>query len=111
MKPLFIGRESEVAHFQQFLRKRAASLIVCQGRRRIGKSTLFRHCAKAADHFLFFEGLPPRDNIGKQNQLAAFADRIAAQTAAPRVSLESWPQAFQLLASVLPKSGHILDHD
>jgi uncharacterized protein len=106
MKPLFIGREREVAHFQQFLRKRAASLIVCQGRRRIGKSTLFRHCAKAADHFLFFEGLPPRDKIGKQDQLAAFADRIAAQTAAPRVSLESWPQAFQLLASVLPKSGH-----
>jgi AAA+ ATPase superfamily predicted ATPase len=108
MKPLFIGRETEVAHFQEFLQKKGASLIVCQGRRRIGKSTLFRHCAKSADHFLFFEGLPPRDKIGARNQLAAFADRIAAQTAAPKVSLESWPQAFQLLASVLPKSGRIV---
>jgi AAA+ ATPase superfamily predicted ATPase len=105
MKPLFIGREPEIEHFGQFLKKKTASLIVCQGRRRIGKSTLFRHCAEAADHFLLFEGLPPRDKIGKQNQLEAFAERIAAQTKAPKVDLPSWPQAFQLLDSVLPATG------
>jgi AAA+ ATPase superfamily predicted ATPase len=108
MRPFFIGRESEVEHFRQFLKKRTASLVVCQGRRRIGKSTLFKHCAKDADHFLSFEGLPPRDKIGKQNQLDAFADGIASQTAAPKVAFESWSQAFQLLGSVLPKSGSIV---
>jgi uncharacterized protein len=102
---LFIGRERESEEFRQFLRKKTASLIVCQGRRRIGKSTFFRHCAKEADHFLFFEGLPPRDKLSRQDQLEAFALRLAAQTPAPKVALENWPQAFQLLASVLPRSG------
>ncbi len=105
---LFIGRERESEEFRQILRKKTASLIVCQGRRRIGKSTFFRHCAMEADHFLVFEGLPPRDKIGRQEQLAAFAERLAQQTKAPKVTLESWPQAFQLLSSVLPSSGSVV---
>src|SRR5580658_2124123 len=105
---LFIGRERESEEFRQFLRKKTASLIVCQGRRRIGKSTFFRHCAKEADHFLVFEGLPPRDKIGRRDQLAVFAERLAVQTKAPKVTLESWPQAFQLLSSVLPSSGSVV---
>ena len=105
---LFIGRERESEEFRQILRKKTASLIVCQGRRRIGKSTFFRHCAKEADHFLLFEGLPPRDKIGRQEQLAAFAERLAEQTKVPKVTLESWPQAFQLLASALPPSGSVV---
>jgi uncharacterized protein len=108
MTPLFVGRDSEVAQFKQLLKKSAASMIVCQGRRRIGKSTFFRHCARHADHFLLFEGLPPREKIGRQDQLAAFAESICAQTKAPKVALETWPQAFQLLNSVLPASGSIV---
>jgi hypothetical protein len=102
---LFVGREKERAEFQQLFRKETASLVVCEGRRRIGKSTLVRECAKDADHFLFFEGLPPRTKIGKEAQLEAFAHRLTAQTAAPKMTLESWPQAFQLLASLLPPTG------
>ena len=108
MKSFFVGRESEVEQFSHFLKKRTASLIVCQGRRRIGKSTFFRHCARKADHFILFEGLPPREKTGKQNQLDAFAENIAAQTKAPKVTLESWPQAFQLLNSALPSSGSMV---
>jgi hypothetical protein len=105
---LFIGRERESEEFRQILSKKTASLIVCQGRRRIGKSTFFRHSAAEADHFLVFEGLPPRDKIGREEQLAAFAERLAEQTKAPKVTLESWPQAFQLLTSVLPSSGSVV---
>jgi uncharacterized protein len=105
---LFIGRERESEEFRQVLRKKTASLIVCQGRRRIGKSTFFSHCAREADYFLVFEGLPPRDKIGLQEQLAAFAERLAEQTRVPKVTLESWPQAFQLLASALPPSGSVV---
>lgn len=102
---LFVGRERERGEFQQLLRKKTASLVVCEGRRRIGKSTFVRECAKDADHFLSFEGLPPRPNIGRKAQLDAFAQRLAAQTKAPEVALESWPQAFQLLARLLPATG------
>ena len=101
----FIGRESEREDFRPFLRRKTASLIVCQGRRRIGKSTFIRECATEADHFLSFEGLPPRENIGRREQLEAFAESLAAQTKAPKVTLDSWPQAFKLLASLLPSSG------
>jgi hypothetical protein len=102
---LFVGREQEREEFQQLFRKKSASLVVCEGRRRIGKSTLVRECAKEVDHFLSFEGLPPRPNLGRKEQLTAFAQRLAAQTKAPALALESWPQAFQLLASLLPPTG------
>ena len=102
---LFIGRDRERGEFRPFLKKKAASLIVCQGRRRIGKSTFIRECAAEANHFLSFEGLPPREHISRREQLDAFAERLAEQTKAPRVTLDSWPQAFKLLASLLPSSG------
>ena len=102
---LFVGREKEQEEFQQLLRKKNASLVVCEGRRRIGKSTFVRECGKDADHFLSFEGLPPRPNIGSKEQLGAFAQRLAEQTKAPRVGLANWPQAFQLLAGFLPPAG------
>ncbi len=102
---LFVGRDSERAEFQQLLRKETASLVVCEGRRRIGKSTFVRECARDADHFLSFEGLSPMPNLGRREQLAVFAQGLADQTNAPRVALENWPQAFQLLASLLPTTG------
>lgn len=103
--PFFVGREAEVEAFRRILRRKEASLVVCQGRRRIGKSTFIRHCAAEAGHFLRFEGLAPREKMGKADQLGAFAEGLAAQTKAPKVALEGWSQAFQLLASVLPSSG------
>lgn len=108
MATLFVGRDSEEAEFKRLLTKPTATLIVCQGRRRIGKSTFFQHCAQNAGHFLKFEGLPPRDKIDKKAQLDAFATALNLQTKAPKVGLESWPQAFELLDSVLPATGTIV---
>ncbi len=108
MAKFFIGRESEEAEFKRLSNKSTASLIVCQGRRRIGKSTFFRHCAKGADLFLSFEGLAPRDKINKKAQLEAFATALNLQTKAPKLTLDSWPQAFDLLDSVLPTTGTIV---
>ena len=102
---LYVGRERETAELMQLRRKKTSSLVVCQGRRRIGKSTFIRKCAQKLDHFLVFEGLPPRKDIKKQNQLDAFAERLTQQTSLPKVKLESWPQAFQLLSNALPSSG------
>ena len=99
----YFGREKETAEFLRLFQKRTASLVVCQGRRRVGKSTFVSQCAAKANHFFRFEGLPPRAGITRVDQLAAFAERLANQTHAPKLTLESWPQAFGLLASLLPK--------
>ena len=102
----FHGRRFFADQFAQLLHRPKAALVVVQGRRRIGKSTFIKHCGQAyADHFLKFEGLGPREDVGQAEQLAAFAEQLAAQTPLPRMTLESWPQAFQILAATLPPKG------
>ncbi|MCB1226749.1 MAG: AAA family ATPase [Verrucomicrobiales bacterium] len=104
--PTYHGRDEAQRQFGELWSKPKASLVVLQGRRRIGKSAFAAQCAKTqAQHFLRFEGLAPRDEQGREDQLAAFAEQLHAQTALPRLKLESWPQAFQLLANALPASG------
>lgn len=105
----FHGRRFYADQFARLFRAAKASLVVVQGRRRIGKSTFVRHCGQTyGDHFLKFEGLGPREGIGKNEQLASFAEQLASQTALPKMTLESWPQALQTLATVLPSKGKIV---
>ena len=101
----YFGREQEKREFQAILAKKTSSLVTCQGRRRIGKSRFIRECAAEADSFFEFSGLPPRSGLTKQDQLAVFADQLAKQSKAPRLILDSWATAFQLLASQLPTKG------
>ena len=105
---MFIGRRAELEVFAQLLRKPTASLVTCQGRRRVGKSRFIEECARGADHFLSFSGLPPRAGLSSADQRAAFADRLAAQTRAPVLPLPSWPAALQLLAAQLPATGTVV---
>ena len=57
---MFIGREEQLSDLESLWRKRTSSLVACRGRRRIGKSTLFREFARrSADVYYEFEGLPP----------------------------------------------------
>lgn len=104
----FIGRKREREDFRQILRKPSASLVTCQGRRRVGKSRFIAECAREADYFLAFSGLPPRAGLTRADQLNAFAEQLAAQTKAPRLPLASWPVAFQLLASQIPAAGSVV---
>jgi len=73
----YIGRREEREEFRRLLQKKTASLLTCQGRRRIGKSRFITECAQEADHFLSFMGLPPREDITRQAQLDAFARKAA----------------------------------
>lgn len=104
----FIGRAQERAEFRTLLERKSASLVTCQGRRRIGKSRFVAECAREADRFLSFSGLAPREGLGSRDQLGAFAEQLASQTSLPRVQLDGWPAAFQLLESQLPKSGSVV---
>ncbi len=100
------GRADAQQQFAQLWRKPKASLVVLQGRRRIGKSAFAAQCARTqAQHYLKFEGLAPREGQGREEQLTGFAGQLQAQTALPQIHLDSWPQAFQLLANALPAKG------
>ena len=102
---MFVGRDKEIEDFRQLLRKHQSSLVVCQGRRRIGKSTFIAKCAETVDHFLSFEGIAPRPEIGRKEQLAAFAERLAQQTPLPVLEFGTWPRAFQALSASIPDDG------
>ncbi len=98
---MFVGREVELRDLAALLRKKTPSLVTCRGRRRIGKSTLIREFAKQAARFIAIEGLAPRPGLTNRDQLQAFSRQIAQQTSIPEVTLEHWPQAFQLLGSTI----------
>ena len=98
---MFVGRKKHLSDLSRLMRKKSASLVTCRGRRRIGKSTLVREFAKKAARFIEIEGLPPRKGIGNQHQLQAFSRQLSHQTDLPSLTLENWPQAMQLLASVI----------
>ena len=105
---MFVGRTEELAELFQLKRKARASLAVCKGRRRIGKSTLIDECSKKFDHFLRFEGLAPRKDLAREHQLEHFASQLASQTKSPKLRFSDWPQAFQLLDRLIPSSGWTL---
>jgi len=104
----FIGRAQERAEFSELLARRTSSLVTCQGRRRIGKSRFIRECASEADSFFEFSGLPPRPGLTRKEQLNVFAEQLSRQSRTPRLPLDSWATAFQLLASQLPDRGTLV---
>ena len=94
---MFIGRKEELSDLESLWRKRTSSLVACRGRRRIGKSTLFREFARrTADVYYEFEGLPPNPEkpVTKEDQLREFAARLARFTNTPVQNLLSWNDAF-----------------
>jgi len=52
-----------------------------------------------ASRYFEFQGLAPRENIKEIDQLNAFSDQLSKQTNLPKLTLESWSQAFSVLAS------------
>jgi len=95
---MFLGREKELESLRQLLEKRTASLVACRGRRRIGKSTLFKEFARRnKTEFIVIEGLGPRKGQTNADQLKNFGERLCAQTKGAQVVPESWMSAFVLL--------------
>lgn len=104
---MFFGRKEQLEDLEALWRKRTSSLVACRGRRRIGKSTLFREFARrTAGAYLEFEGLPPRDGrpVPNAEQLAAFAAALARQTNSPILTLPNWYDAFFWLDKAIDDS-------
>ena len=108
---MFIGRAKELQKLKDLFSKTGASLVVCRGRRRIGKSTLIETFGKTASRYLQFQGLPPRENIQERDQLAAFSGQLSKQTSLPKLTLESWSQAFTVLASQISNEKTVVLFD
>ena len=84
---MFYGRSEILARFTELWRKKVPSLVVCRGRRRIGKSTLLKQFAvRSGARFLSFEGLAPDEGMTNQDQLDEFTRRLARQTTTGRRS-------------------------
>ena len=94
---MFIGRKEYLDDLDSLWRKRTSSIVACRGRRRIGKSTLFREFARrTADVYMEFEGLAPNMEhpVTNADQLNEFAATLARLTNSPILSLATWKDAF-----------------
>ena len=109
---MFIGRRDVLADLETLWRKRTSSIVACRGRRRIGKSTLFREFARrTADRYLEIEGLPPSEEskgLNKaelnQKQLDNFIDILAGMTGCSDAKVTNWFAAFKRLDEQIDES-------
>ena len=94
----FFGREEELGLLQDLWDKPGSSLVVCSGRRRIGKSTLIEHFARRSKcRFIEIVGLPPDEGIANEAQLKNFCERLSVETNSKEVVVDGWPKAFDEL--------------
>jgi len=101
----FSGREEELKKLQGLWRRKWGALVVCIGRRRIGKSRLIKEFGvKYADECLEIQGLAPRAGQQNENQLDHFGEKLAGFMGLEEaIPLKSWTQAFTLLAQAVPQ--------
>ncbi len=103
---MFLGRENELETLASLWRRRGSSLVACQGRRRIGKSTLIKEFARRSGaRLLKIEGLAPEKGMNNARQLAEFGRSLAAQTGLPPMSPNNWPEAFAALDGAIRDTG------
>jgi AAA+ ATPase superfamily predicted ATPase len=93
----FFGRKKELETLTDLFKKGSASLVVVQGRRRIGKSRLVVEFAKNY-RFYSFSGLPPVEETTAQSQRDDFSRQLNTQTGLPEVKADDWSKLFLLLA-------------
>lgn len=95
--PTFIGRQRELDDLNLLLQKKTASLVVIQGRRRIGKSRLIQEFGKT-HRFYQFSGFPPTPATTAQSQRDEFTHQLSTATTLPDVTADDWSKVFLLLA-------------
>ena len=95
---MFLGREKELGSLRLLLQKPTSSLVACRGRRRIGKSTLFKEFARRnKTELILIEGLGPRKGQTNADQLRNFGERLCAQTKGAHVIPGQFSVTFDLV--------------
>lgn len=106
---VFFGREEELASLQDLWDKSGSSLVICSGRRRIGKSTLIEEFAiRSKCRFIELVGLPPDEGLTNETQLENFCERLAAQTGGSEIHADCWAKAFDALDAQVGNAGRTL---
>lgn len=98
-------REQSGSHLQG--RNSRAGLVVCRGRRRIGKSTLIEKFGKKRRFFEFY-GLAPREGIGNEQQLRHFGQLMGTAFGLPAMHFDNWHEALSTLAGLTTKGEAII---
>jgi AAA+ ATPase superfamily predicted ATPase len=93
----FIGREAEIQELTDLQHKNTASLVIVQGRRRIGKSRLIEEFAKN-QKFCSIAGIAPPKETTAQMQRDEFARQLSEQLDVPKFSMNDWGDLFTFLA-------------
>jgi AAA+ ATPase superfamily predicted ATPase len=104
---LFVGREAEIQELTDLQHKNTASLVVVQGRRRIGKSRLIEEFAKN-QKFYSIAGLAPTKETTAQMQRDEFARQLGEQLDIPKFSMSDWGDLFTLLAKNTEKGKVVI---
>jgi len=95
---MFIGRAAQYRELLNLKAKKAASLAVIKGRRRIGKSSLAAEIGKSFNNFIRFEGVFPQAGTTNETQLRVFARQYSRNFDLPEVKFNDWSEAFSHLA-------------
>ena len=105
---MFIGREEELRLLRELSELPKASLVICRGRRRIGKSTLINQFGQDFPRFFQFQGLPPRKGQTWRDQLTAFAQAVSTAFEFPQLEFQNWHEAFTFLAKQTSKGKTLI---
>ncbi len=108
--PYFIGRKKELQELETLLDKKSSSLIVIQGRRRIGKSRLIQEFGKGKSFFLF-SGLPPTPLTTAQSERDEFMKQLSRLTNLPEIMVDDWGKIFHLLAREVQSGPKVILFD
>ena len=103
----FIGRAAELKRLKQALSKKAASFVVINGRRRVGKSRLVKEFSKEFTHYFSFIGLPPEKDTTAQHQLDEFSHQLSRHCQEPFAHYSDWSDAFWALGKKV-QTGRVL---
>jgi len=107
MGEFFVGRKAELRELKQIQQRQSASLVVVQGRRRIGKSRLIEEFAKQ-QKFYCFTGLAPTEDTTRQMQLDEFARQLSEQFSLPKFLMEDWGDLFTMLYKQVAKNRVVI---
>lgn len=106
----FVGRMEELKELNLLFNKKTASLVVIQGRRRIGKSRLVREFGKNKPLYIF-SGIPLTSQTTAQSQRDEFARQLEKQLSLPALQATNWSDLFSAIAKHIGKNKAVILFD
>ena len=93
----FIGRSKELKDLNYLLDKKSASLVIINGRRRIGKTRLAQKYGESFNKCYFFSGLAPSKTATNDEQKAEFT-RLMRKQGIRSLGDDDWGSLFDDVA-------------